>query len=340
MDNQENNQSNNQKNDSMDFQTNQTNDQIDKQYAKNKSNKVIIAVLLIITILMISNAVDKVGEGKIFGDAMKIGSKGNYSYNMDQHKIFEYSNENIILQSVSTDVKVIVDDRKDIKVDFFGEIKSNSQTQPELIIEKAGNDIKIYIDYHKNNSIREDDAQLEVYIPKDFSKTFKIQTVSAQVEAAGLKADTLCVDVTSGEVELSEIEAKNALEFQSVSAGISLTDIISNKTTIESVSGDITIEGSLGQMNINTVSGDIDAVTDQLIASNKIETISGEFQLDIPDNTPFGFDLNSVSGDIDISEDIDVQLSAEKEHMKKGKSGSNTNVYLEAQTVSGDITIE
>lgn len=181
-----------------------------------------------------------------------------------------------------------------------------------------------------------------------------LATVSGDVRAEALHGG-LSVSTTSGDVRLNDLAG--TLNATTISGDVHLGDGQVEGATINSTSGAVEIAGVGGQLQIGTVSGDItvrDAHNGQLslattsgsieyegdLASsgnNEINTISGDVQLQLPDDSSFRLDASSVSGEVNTS----FQLSEAENgrNSLKGVVGSGA-ATLTVGTTSGEITIE
>lgn len=151
----------------------------------------------------------------------------------------------------------------------------------------------------------------------EISGPLTISTVSGDVSLDGGQASGANINTTSGEVELR-----------------GLTEAIVVKT----VSGDITIEEARdGRLNIDTASGNIRYDGSLAKSSeNQINSISGDVELQIPEDAGVNLNASSVSGD--MSTDIDLDGTIE-EHALRGVIGDGA-ASLSITTTSGDVQIE
>ncbi len=144
-----------------------------------------------------------------------------------------------------------------------------------------------------------------------------------------------------------------ALSLESVS-----TDLTAEGLTllvVQSVSGDIALSNSQGQIRLNSISGDI--TLSQIGESLRAETVSGDIELDQGRGE---LTLQSVSGDIEVqnsegalrveSVSGDVEVQATRLSALSGRSVSGDlrvqwqqaaeNLVLNLETVSGDMTLK
>lgn len=142
-----------------------------------------------------------------------------------------------------------------------------------------------------------------------------VDTVSARIDAKGLKGGKLDLHTVSGNVRL---------------------DATSPQVRIKSVSGEVTLEGTADHLSITTVSGDIHArqavhnATAQSVSGDihlgggplqevQMESVSGDLNLDATLAADADADLHSTSGDIEVN------------------LGGHAQISISANTFSGDI---
>ena len=198
---------------------------------------------------------------------------------------------NVKIRVVSTDLEVVAWEKAEVRV--VGELDDDIE---EFIFEKSGNSILIEVRPENNSSHHwggYDNAHLTIHVPSGSS--VQSTAVSSDFTAIGVHGG-LDATTVSGDIELSDIT--NGVEAESVSGDIELAKG-GGKMKLTSVSGDITAVGKAQQFVVQTVSGDIEA------SIGKSDFV----------------DLNSVSGDIEISFEL----------AKDGR--------VDGSTVSGDIVL-
>jgi hypothetical protein len=181
-----------------------------------------------------------------------------------------------------------------------------------------------------------------------------LASVSGDVHASdltgGLKASS-----TSGEIQLSDIAGR--LDVGSISGDVKLEngkidgatvgttsggvdlDGVAGALKITSVSGDIHVRGAHdGQLDISTTSGEIEYQGSLASAStNKLDSISGDVNLRLPEASGFNLDASTVSGDLSSEFELRNGQTARRNISGVAGDGSAT---LTIDTTSGDINIE
>lgn len=181
----------------------------------------------------------------------------------------------------------------------------------------------LYIQYAKSSSAlfsignkHKKNKSLTLRIPKTLCgslSNFELATVSSHNDISGLSCSDMEIDNVSGETIFTDVEVTNKLDF-------------------DNVSGDITLQGSFAELDIDTVSGACfidNAVTP---SSFSLDTVSGGCELMLPYSAEFCAEIDKVSGNLNfdgfkVTKDDDEYIC-----------GNSRNEF-EFDTVSGDITI-
>lgn len=143
--------------------------------------------------------------------------------------------------------------------------------------------------------------------------SLEVTTVSADLKAESLQAETLKMETVSGDGDISG--TLQSLKWHSVS-------------------GDLDFEGRASAVKISTVSGDADleleATPDLLTA----ELVSGDLELTLPEDRSFRLRCKTVSGD------FESELPLTKLGKKEWQfHAAGTQADLQIESVSGDLTL-
>lgn len=177
-------------------------------------------------------------------------------------------------------------------------------------------------------------ADLEV---NGVSGAQQIRTVSGSVQCAG--SSQTRVNTVSGEVHVRTANESPA-EVESVSGDVTVEGAGSD-VSVQTVSGDGHLAlGSVGKFRLRTVSGDF-VVTARLApaASVEADSVSGDLRIELKDNPGAEYDLQSLSGEIGSCSEH------EPEHSKYGPGSRLTftvgdgksRVHMSSK--SGDLSL-
>ncbi|GAA5192291.1 DUF4097 family beta strand repeat-containing protein [Ferrimonas gelatinilytica] len=142
--------------------------------------------------------------------------------------------------------------------------------------------------------------------------------LSMESVSTDLVADNLTllmVQTVSGDIELSNSEGQ--IRLNSISGDITLNGIKENLRA-ESVSGDIRLSQGEGELTLQSVSGDIEVRSSE--GAVKVESVSGDVEVQASR-------LTALSGR-SVSGDLEVQWQQ-----------TQANTILNLETVSGDMTL-
>jgi len=279
---------------------------------------------------------------------------GDYAINnpkyYKQASSFEQTNatgiEKISINSASEDILVNVIERGNVTFNLTGYYNYGKyDNPPKLLLEKNGNEVIVRVFYEKPINligISSQDMKVYVNIPKNYSGDISVLSASGDVELNKINLNNLEATSASGNINLENIKVKNKAKINAVSGDINIISLSSKESRIESISGEINLEDArANRIDLSSVSGEINTINSENISS--ITTTSGEIEIE---NYSIKEDLNieSVSGEIelDLAEDSSIDLDF------KSTSGDLENdfgkVYggenkVNVKTNSGDLRV-
>ena len=186
------------------------------------------------------------------------------------------------------------------------------------------------------------------------SGAVSLASVSGDVRAGDLTGG-LAVSTTSGDVRLHDIAGK--LSVGSISGDVTLENGNVAGAAVNTTSGEVSLDGVAGALQLTSVSGGIsvrDARDGQLAFSttsggieyqgslapggvNKVDTISGDVRLRLPESSGFRLDASTVSGD--LSSEFELRDGGPILRGLSGVAGDGS-ATLTIGTTSGDIRVE
>jgi lia operon protein LiaG len=239
--------------------------------------------------------------------------KGN---SIDEVKTFGVDQlKEIYIHSVSSDVSVFSTDEEDVKIHFYGRssLKSN-KALPKLITNLEGSKLKIEIEYPRVLFYNAN-VVLDVYIPQDYRENIIIDTVSADVDISNLDINNFQCKTVSGDLRIESLGSDNL--------------------TLKTTSGNINILDILGNLKVDSVSGNVNVGYKVFTQDIDIKTISGKVKIDLPQNAEFYLKTNTVSGEVVTKFPITI-ISFNKLNQLEGTVGTGDNRII-VDTVSGSI---
>lgn len=203
------------------------------------------------------------------------------------------------------------------------------------------------------NDTRMGPTELNVQVPRRV--TVRVNTVSADVDAAGLHGGDIDIDTVSGRVHVNADSPQ--VSIHSVSGNVQL-DGHAQHARLETVSGDVLASRVSREAKVQTVSGDA-TISGGPFRSASLSTVSGDLQLRGGPDGDGDIDIDSMSGDVrlDLPADTTAQLHAStfsgslrsdmgkvihSEHGPGSKLETqigNGDARIKIQTFSGDLRI-
>lgn len=265
--------------------------------------KLIIAALLLIII--------GVGGSLIFY------SSSNNSIEIKESQSIDYKNiDTIQINTVSTNIEVIASkEANEAIIELTGKTKEDNN--PKLSVEVDGPELLIDIQevtenkwFNVSPNFAPPTLTLKLYIPEKLVDKIIYNGIAANLFLDNVLANSLILSSTSGDIDGEKLQFK--------------------KANIKTVSGDIELEETTGELIINTESGDIYLTVSELIQPIHINSKSGDVDI-VTSKEPkdINFKVHSVSGDISILD----------EYNKSTVIGKGLTL-VEINTISSDIIIE
>jgi lia operon protein LiaG len=302
--------------------------------------KKVIQITLLLVLISIGFALIAAkiqGKDILKPDKVVSVSKGKGS--IEEIKEFDIKDINkIFVDSVSTDVNIILSKDKNIKAHLHGTTSEISRA-PKLEASLNGDKLEISVKYPKNIMSLVNfslNTKLDVYIPENYKKSMDIETVSGGISIDKLEADSFRIHTTSGDLKINSIVASTT-DFSSVSGTINIKELLSKSSGFETTSGDIKIEAITGDIKANSVSGSITAVYKAFNNEVKAETVSGDVDLSLPQASEFKVDFSTTSGELDNDFPLVITGKVEKREVKGTVGNGQKTIRIE--TTSGDATI-
>ncbi len=269
-----------------------------------------------------------------------VGHAGSVA--IDERKSLSITSiKRITINAVSENITIRDVSGNDIMVRFHGNVSSSSPAgRPHLQVNQQGDMAEIRIE--RQNRVfgwTNSDAVLEVGIPKQYAGSLTAEAVSSGITVGSHKYTELALTTTSGDTEANAVRAGH-LSLHTISGSIRAQDLSTERTEINTVSGDIDVKAITGDVDVHSTSGDVALTFTKMPSSIAIETVSGDVCCGMPSNTGFTLGADSVSGNVTCGFPITLTNSRTGggEHSIVGTVGSG-KCAVTARTISGDIGI-
>lgn len=274
------------------------------------SRKPVGAILRLILFLVLLGLLAASAIGLLFGSNLMTGISGEFNTSegsvnaADIRQLeIEWVSGSITIQTADTDTitfteNYYADDAKPM-------VWKQSGDKLILQFQESGFSISLF----GNNTVSKD---LTVTVPADWScDELSIDSVSAEINAAGLVCDTM--------------------DLNNVSGTCSFEDCMVQELELETVSGKVTYTGILDSLDCDSVSADCEIHAQNSPSQIDLDGVSCDLILYLPEGCGFTVDTDSASGDF------------ESDFSTTSKNGKyiygDGSCKISADSVSGDIII-
>ena len=216
---------------------------------------------------------------------------------------------------VAGDVKIMVTDGEEIVVTEHAD--RGIPAEYALLLE-ADNTLRIR---YSNDvwGIDMPEKDLTVLLPRTVAENL------TAVDLSGVSAD-FAVD---------RLTVRDAFSFDTASGKLKTEALTATgaKADVNSVSGDIELDGSFREVKAGSTSGEIDLMLRNAPAAVEVSTVSGEVDVELPAGTGFTLDYSTVSGELEY----DFPLTKSKDGKYVCGDGA---CRIEVGTTSGSLSVE
>jgi lia operon protein LiaG len=166
---------------------------------------------------------------------------------------------------------------------------------------------------------------------------FNLNTSSGELEAESINAAKTTLDTASGNLKIKKL-GTNELEIKGTSSSINIGECTVREARIKVTSGNVILENSRGNLNIQGTSGSVSVICSEFEDRNiAVKTTSGGVTLGLPGTAQFVIEAKKTSGKFQSDFPIAVAGNADERHIS-GQIGTASN-KVSLQTTSGEIKI-
>jgi DUF4097 and DUF4098 domain-containing protein YvlB len=187
------------------------------------------------------------------------------------------------------------------------------------------------------------DTEVNESRPADANAEISIENIAGSIVVTGWDRDSWDIEVdypnnkdSGGADLLIRVPRGCTLEVETVSADIDVSEV-GGDAELESVSGRINYVGGADVLELNTVSGAIEAITDRPVQDGDFESVSGRITLESDLASGGRFNLETVSGNIElrlpasVSADFDIESFSGSIRNDFGMEPSRPSRYLPSE---------
>lgn len=326
-----------------------------------KKALIISSIIFVVSLIAfgVSVAVTGVTEGRI---AVALGNYEKEKDGYSKEYTFTEKFTDIDIDSFVGDVIVSVEDVEAAAVyyqcysafDFNAEIKNG-----KLLIKESGRFILNILNWDFDDN----ESTIEIVLPaKDYGNV-KIESESGDLEITNLIcdsfesitlsgdteysifADEIIVRTTSGCVNIENCTDRKAdfLRVSSVSGDHSVTGFKTKKYDLYTTSGTVDVYGLSGEGVLNLTSGEINVEFAEWDGDMKVDAVSGEIDVTLPEESGVIVELDAVSGGVDVElyteEEDGVTDSRISANGTSGIIGGKNVNRVDVDLVSGEVSI-
>lgn len=198
---------------------------------------------------------------------------------------------------------------------------------------------------------------LELYIPAEI-RELCVKQSSGDISGDELNIPVLKLTSGSGDIDLKNVRAADALETRSASGDVTLENIVGTAVTVSSTSGDLNVQDVKAvNMTMHSTSGDLDL--DSCIADERLGVNTGSGDIDLNESHARRLAVNTISGDATVCvrcaeavlgstsgdlevtffDDVDARMNTVSGDANVRLKNDRRGFYAETHTVSGDVHV-
>ena len=182
-------------------------------------------------------------------------------------------------------------------------------------------------------------TDIEQLICKDFNSV--VTSGNSKYE---IFAPVISVKITSGYVEVNNCTENKAerIKLDSVSGNHTISGFRCDEFQFNSKSGCIKAEGVSGKGSADIVSGEIFIDYAEWDNDLKLNAVSGEFDITLPEDSGVEIDLDALSGEVEVElkeDDGDTDKSTFSGESNSGELGGDNVHEVKIDLVSGEVSI-
>ncbi|PMC33806.1 hypothetical protein CJ195_26560 [Bacillus sp. UMB0899] len=239
--------------------------------------------------------------------------------------------EKIELHVSGASTTIITENTDEVRAELKGKGKVHVENNGDTILVES--ETKRWFNVFSFFNKRE----VTIYIPNDFQQEMMIDSGSGNIVFDGKSMDLeeLKVDMSSGNVKLSQLTAKNFM-LDGSSGNVTISSLATEESTFDMSSGNLTIKDHTGKVNADLSSGKIDLQMKKVTDSIDIELNSGFGTIDLPEDADYT--LRGEAGSGIISSNLALKDLQKDKNNIYGVSGSGKhNVNLDVSSGKIDI---
>lgn len=175
---------------------------------------------------------------------------------------------------------------------------------------------------------------IDVHIPEHYQGDLRVTTTSGDLTIYNVEVEDAIFKSVSGDIHTVDLLGDD-ITMETVSGDIEVGKINAEKATIKTTSGDLFVTQLKGELDVKSVSGDIEIEFENENEELKVVTTSGDIDVRIPSPNAT-ISLKTTSGDLHVAPQLEEQTMEKRKVFGKIGEGLHS---IELTTTSGDIRI-
>ena len=223
------------------------------------------------------------------------------------------------IRTTGTDVAVRETEADTIRIHLHGQADRGS-CRLKLAV-KARGDL-LTVDVRRVRRLRvvcydHTQSALDIYLPRGMVENIGIHTSFGDVEIEALRTTVLLARTISGDLRAART--------------------IAERTLLGTSSGDIAVEGSFGELDCHSVSGDLRLYCREFAHDVKLGSSSGDIHLVLPGNAEFDLAATSSAGKVSCGFPITITKGRGGRRLFGTVGGGHHQVGI--RTTTGDVRV-
>ncbi|MCQ2531361.1 MAG: DUF4097 domain-containing protein [Saccharofermentans sp.] len=210
---------------------------------------------------------------------------------------FSESFSSINIDATMENVKILKseDDETHVKFRHADNFTTTIEVKNDTLVisEKSGFNLINFAD------ISDDDVYLEIYLSEDNFDELDIDVASADIYAVdGIDFDVIDIDTASGDVHLKDMNA-GSIKIDTASGDIGLANVLADSFDFDTASGCVNFDKcDADEIDVDTASGD---VTGSFLSDKKFDVDTASGDINTPRSSNGGVcKIDTASGDVDL----------------------------------------
>ena len=254
--------------------------------------------------------------------------------------------EELIIDIDNGKIAIHCVDEKEARAEFT--VKAYNSESEEVAKKDFLDKILFVTDENKlrvSSAMKMTQVNLDLFVPQKKYAKLSARLMNGSFQMENGEIDNARVKTANGKIDVSKLSFKEA-DFETANGAIRLNGINGEKLLAETLNGRVYIDGSLKEVEAQSLSGHVVVTTTSAEAENiSAKTMSGSVELYIPSSSVLSGEISSNMGRLDLQLD-DVNRTAEHEQLlqktirfEKDLDSGKTPLRIFGETKTGSVLV-